>query len=298
MDLRLLRYFAACVDAKSLHAAAEVLHVSQPALSKAIHTLEAELGVPVLERRPRGVVPTAYGETLLRYAKLIDSELRHATAEIDAMRGATKGEISLGVVPTMIKTVAEAAASVLRTHPGLKLKVKAGFSAELTTALLDGEIDVAVLLLQDGGAPLGLAFEPLLQTDPAIVARTDHPLAGGPAPRLSDLLAYPWMIPVYPASHRKVVSQVFLDAGLKPPAATMEVSTVVAFATLIRDTDMLTIMPRTLLASGSADGIAPLPVSFPFAPESVGLAYRENSRLLPGARIVMEAVRTVSAAQQ
>jgi len=54
VDLRLLRYFIACVEHKTMHSAADAVSVSQPALSKAIRSLEAELGVILLDREPRG----------------------------------------------------------------------------------------------------------------------------------------------------------------------------------------------------------------------------------------------------
>ena len=142
MDQRVLRYFLACVDYRTMHAAAEAVHVSQPALSKAISNLEAQLGVTLLERHPRGVVPTRFGDTLYQYAKMIDSEMRQAVAEIDAMRGMTRGTIVIGVIPTMSTVMADVAATVLESLPGLELKLKIGFSSELTKALLETRGDV------------------------------------------------------------------------------------------------------------------------------------------------------------
>ena len=296
MDLRLLRYFVACVENKSMHAAAEALHVSQPALSKAVHQLEAELGAPLLDRRPRGVVPTPYGETLLRYAKMIDTELRRATAEIDAMRGATKGKINVGAVPTMISPMTRAAREILRSHPGLKLEIRAAFSRELTAALLDGELDLALILIPEGGAPPGLAFESIRRTNPVIVARADHPLSGREKLSLDDLRAFPWLAATYPSTHWRILNRVFLDAGVPPPEAAMEVSTVVFFAPLIRETDMLTIMPRSMLSeSPEGAGLVALPFELPFPAEQIVLGYRENSYLLPGAKIVMQQLKAVCA---
>ena len=296
MDLRLLRYFVACVENKSMHAAAEVLHVSQPALSKAVHQLEAELGVPLLERRPRGVAPTPYGETLLRYAKMIDTELRRASAEIDAMRGATKGKINVGAVPTMISPMTRAAREILHAHPGLKLEIRAAFSRELTTALLDGELDLALILIPEGGAPPGLAFEPIRRTNPVIVARAEHPLSKKDQLTLDDLRACPWLAATYPSTHRRVLNRVFLDAGVPPPQPVMEVSTVVFFAPLIRETDMLTIMPRSMLSENpEGTGLIALPFALPFPAEQIVLGYRENSYLLPGAKIVMQHIKAVCA---
>lgn len=296
MDLRLLRYFTACIEHKSMHAAAEALHVSQPALSKAIHQLEASLGAPLLERRPRGVVPTAYGATLLRYSKMIDAELRRAAAEIDAMRGATKGKINVGAVPTMIPAMTRVAAEVLHSHPGLKLQIRVAFSAELTSSLLDGELDLALILIPEGGAAPGLVFEPVQPTEPVIAARAGHPLTQRSKLSIADLKEFPWLMPAYPATHWRVISRVFLDAGVPPPEPAMEVSTIVFFANLVRETDMLTVLPRIMLKEGgSALDIVALPVEFPFPAEQIGLAYRENARLLPGAKIVMERIKAACA---
>lgn len=299
MDLRLLKYFAACVEHKNLHAAAEALHISQPALSKAIRNLETEFHVPLFERRPRGVVPTAYGLALLRYTKLVESDLRRAIAEIDAMRGATKGKINIGVVPTMIAPVSAAMRTVMKSHPGLMLAVRAGFSTELMTALLDGELDFAIILLPAGDSPLGFKFDRLFRTDPVVAVRANHPLTKRKNVNLQDLLEFPWLLPTYPPSHRRVVNQVFLDAGIPPPTPAMEVSTVVFFESLIRDTDMLTIMPTTILATGGrAPNPVALPIKFPFEPEWVGMGYRDTSFQLPGARIVMQCIKEICGAMR
>ena len=291
MDLRLLRYFMACVEHKTMHAAAAAAHVSQPALSKAINNLETGLGVRLLDRRPRGVVPTPYGEALFRYAKMIDSEMRRAIAEIDAMRGLTRGTIVVGVIPTMTDIMADVAREVLARHPGLKLRLRVGFSTELTVALREGEVDIALLLSADA-PPVGLAFDPLLRTGPVVMVREGHPLAGRSGLSLRDLTDFPWLIPDYPASHRAIVNRAFLDAGMPPPVSAIDVSTIVFFDSLVRQTDLVTIGPATLLsASDRVSHVVALQTDFQFPPEEVGMAYRENSTLLPGARVVIELVR-------
>ena len=297
MDLRLLRYFVACVEHKTMHAAAAAAHVSQPALSKAMSNLETGLGVRLLDRRPRGVVPTPYGEALFRYAKMIDSEMRRAVAEIDAMRGMTRGTIVIGVIPTMSAIMSDVARDLLAGYPGLHLRMRVGFSSELTAALLEGEVDIALLLLPADSAPIGLAFEPLLRTGPLVVVREHHPLAERTDLSLRDLADFPWLIPDYPPMHRAIVNRAFLDAGVPPPVSAIDVSTVIFFDSLIRQTDLVTVAPATLL-SGSDRGaqLVALRTNFQFPSEEVGMAYRENSTLLPGARAVIDLVRARCAA--
>jgi DNA-binding transcriptional LysR family regulator len=291
MDVRILRYFIACVENRTMLAAAQAVHVSQPALSKAIANLESELGVTLLDRHPRGVVPTPFGQTLFRYAKMMDSDMRRAIAEIDAQRGMTRGTILIGVIPTMSSVAGLVAQTVLTRYPGLKLKLRVAFSAELTPALLEGEVDIALLLLPGEQPPPGLTFTPLLSTGPVIVVRKDHPLARQPRSSLRELAEFPWLIPEYPASHRAIIQRAYLDAGLPPPLAAIDVSTIVFFESLIAQSDLITVAPSTLLSARAGVDLTALQTDFVFPPEQVGMAFREHSTLLPGARAVIDVFR-------
>jgi DNA-binding transcriptional LysR family regulator len=295
VDLRVLRYFIACVENKTMHAAAEAVHVSQPALSKAIGNMEEELGVILLDRHPRGVVPTRFGDTMYQYAKMIDSEMRQAVAEIDAMRGMTRGTVVVGVIPSMCDVMADVAAILLETFPGMEMRLKIAFSSELKKALLDGELDIALLLLPENTAPMGFAFDPLVPVKPCIAVRRGHPLAERSDLTLAELANYPWLIPDYPLSHRAIINRAFVDAGLPPPKGAIGVSTVVFFHAVLLQTDLISIVPSTLFSEHAAD-LALLQIDFAFPPELIGLAYRQYSTILPGAKAIMQLIRNRCAA--
>ena len=76
MELRHLRHFAAVVEAGNLSKAAEKVFISQPALTRSIKNLEDIVGAELLERRPRGMVPTPAGIALYRYAQLMLNEAK------------------------------------------------------------------------------------------------------------------------------------------------------------------------------------------------------------------------------
>lgn len=291
MNLRLLRYFVACVENRTMHAAAQAVHISQPALSKAMAELEADLGVTLLDRMPRGVAPTPYGDMLFRYAKMIDSDVRRAVAEIDAMRGVTRGRIVVGVIPTMTPLIGEVARSVLDLHPGLHLNLRVAFSVDLVPALFKGDLDVALLLLPGVEPPPGLTFDPLIQVRPVVVVRKGHPLSQRPRLSLEELAEHPWLIPDFPTSHKESVHRAYLDAGLPPPNPAVSVSTTVLFERLLSQSDLISVIPSTLLDTGADSGLVPLSTDFSFPSEQVGLAFRDRSALLPGARVVMDLIR-------
>ena len=291
MDMRLLRYFVACVECKNMHAAAETVHVSQPALSKAIAELEAQIGEKLLDRLPRGVAPTAYGDTLYRYAQVIENAARSAVAEIDAMRGMTRGTVVIGVIAALTSVISDVALDILSSHPGLNLKIRVGFSSELLVALREGELDVALLFLPSETSPISLVYEPLVESYPAVVVRKDHPLALRPKPTLRDLAGYHWLIPEFPAAHKECVDGAYLDAGLTPPQSTIRVSTAVLFVSMISRSDLIGVLPSSLLQENDTSELSFLDTEFGFPLERVGLAFREHNTLLPGARKVMDLIR-------
>src|SRR6266508_3411249 len=92
----LLRPFLAVARAGTLSAAARELGVSQPALTKAVHKLEQQVGVPLFDRRARGMALTASGSALLLHARLIEAQCRVADAEIAALAHGEGGRLAIG----------------------------------------------------------------------------------------------------------------------------------------------------------------------------------------------------------
>ncbi|MDN4476301.1 LysR family transcriptional regulator [Demequina sp. SYSU T00192] len=102
MELRHLRYFAAVVEAGSLTAAAQALHMSQPPLSVAIAKLEAEVGVPLLVRTPRGVEPTSAGRYLLDQSSRVLGDVDDMVAALGRFGAGTAGQLTMAAVPALL----------------------------------------------------------------------------------------------------------------------------------------------------------------------------------------------------
>jgi DNA-binding transcriptional LysR family regulator len=99
LDSNLLRCFLAVLEHGRLTTAADELCVTQPALSKSLRRLEDELGVPLFQRTPSGMVPTTYGITLGRRARLIQLESLSARTELQMLREGGFGSITIGIGP-------------------------------------------------------------------------------------------------------------------------------------------------------------------------------------------------------
>src|SRR6478736_5279873 len=101
MKFSQMRDVVAIAERGSLRAASRHLSLAQPALTRSIHELERELGVPLFERRARGMVLTPMGEAFVRRASAVLSEVRRARDEVEQLRGGSAGSViaALSIVP-------------------------------------------------------------------------------------------------------------------------------------------------------------------------------------------------------
>lgn len=201
MDLRLLERFLSVIEHGSFNRAAQKLHISQPALSKSIQSLESLYGVQLITRTPRGVTATSFGESIYAHAKLITSGVEHLGQEISAMRDLTLGTVNLGTSPGAAFTNNVLARAILRlSKKGRRLIInsRVGPRELLVKPLLAGELDFVITVLADE-APEQLVQQELYRDPLLFVVGRKHPLAGKKAVNIGDLAGFPWIVPDEPA---------------------------------------------------------------------------------------------------
>ncbi|MEO1986459.1 MAG: LysR family transcriptional regulator [Martelella sp.] len=195
MDFRQLRYFIQVVELSSITAAAERLNIAQPALSRVVKALEDELGVSLLRRHGRGVMPTEEGIRLARRAKAIIEDVVDMAGDISGNRAPLSGTVTLGLPPTVSEILAtHLIERTLIKYPDVKLRIISGFSGHVQDWLLRGKID------------LGVAYEgqksPSIKSKPMIIeqlfliqsAKTEGGRDGVPIP-VRDALERPLILP-------------------------------------------------------------------------------------------------------
>jgi len=132
LKLRDLDILLAVVEAGSMGKAAKRLNISQPAVSKAIVELEDALGVRLLDRGRRGVVPTAYGIALAKHSVTVFNDLRYGIQAIDFLSDPTRGEVRIGTTePIATAIVLPAIDRLSRKYPRLSFHVLPGDTASL-----------------------------------------------------------------------------------------------------------------------------------------------------------------------
>ncbi|MBX7201167.1 MAG: LysR family transcriptional regulator [Rhodospirillaceae bacterium] len=175
VTLRQLRVFEAVARHLSFSRAAEELHLTQPAVSMQVQSLEEIAGLPLTEQIGKKIRLTAAGEEVARQARLIAQQLREAEEAIAAMKGAEAGRLLIGVVSTAKYFAPALLAEFARRHPRIELRLTVNNRGAVVKQLTDNEIDLAIM----GSPPRELETVAEVFADHPLVfiARPDHPLA-------------------------------------------------------------------------------------------------------------------------
>ncbi len=145
MLLRQLQTFAQIVDLGSITAAAERLHLSQPAVSRQLKSLESDLGARLCERRGHAVVPTPAGEVAYGYAQRMQSLERELHRQLASVSSPEAGDVTVACVDTIaIYTLPDILAPFAHRHPAVRVRVRTGPIRVTVDRLLAHEADVAL----------------------------------------------------------------------------------------------------------------------------------------------------------
>ncbi|MGL5490018.1 MAG: LysR family transcriptional regulator, partial [Shewanella sp.] len=114
LKFKYLKLLVTVGEQQNIFRAAQILNMAQPAATKIIRDIEIALNLSLFERSSRGVVPTLYGEILIKHAKLVLSQVRHASEELSTIQGGLSGRVTVG---TLL-----AASATLLPHAIIRLK--------------------------------------------------------------------------------------------------------------------------------------------------------------------------------
>jgi LysR family cyn operon transcriptional activator len=150
MNFRHLRTFVAIAEAGGIHRAVARLNLSQPAASRQIHALEAELGVPLFDRIGRRVQLTSEGEDLLRRSRRLLADVQSLTERAGALKKGETGTLRVGATPQVIENTLSASLVRYRhRHPGVEVQLAEEGGADLPRRLDRGDLNFAIMAVDD-----------------------------------------------------------------------------------------------------------------------------------------------------
>src|SRR5690554_2651466 len=216
MDLANLQTFIAIAEQQSFSLAGERLHVTQPAISKRLASLEEQLGVRLFDRIGRTIRLTEAGQALLPRAYRIVNELEDARRSLSNLSGAVTGRLSLATSHHIgLRRLPPLLRAFTKNYPEVMLDIRFLDSEVAYADILHGRCELAIITLSPHCEPPLKAVK-VWHDELVFVAAPDHPLALHNDISLTDLCSYP---AVFPGSHtftRKIALQLFDKAGLTP----------------------------------------------------------------------------------
>ena len=293
LKLRQLRLLVAVGQHGNILHAARELGISQPAATKMIQDLEIDFEVKLFDRTNRGVVPTIFGESLIRHGKLIFAQVSNAAQELDDLNEGNSGRVVVGTLlaasPTLLPIAIE---RLLKERPKVAVKIVEGTNEVLMPALLSGEIDMVVGRLPSHRHRANITQEKFFDERVLAVVGMQHPLAGAGPVTFEQLKPFGWILTPAETTLRRQTDQFFVRQGQYVPSVTIESVSYLANRSLLRAHNLVGLMPSHVASLDIEAGLlAQLAWAVPFGAGPVGVSHRGEQSLSPAGAAFLQALR-------
>lgn len=270
--LRQLQYFVAVAEQGGVSRAAQILSISQSAVTEAIKELESDLGVELFERHPRGLNITHKGHQFLRHATKILAGVSDARRTFSGEAEQASGRLHLGVTSLVAGYVlSDLLARYRRAFPGVEVTAIEDNGDYLEHLLVGGELDIAVMVISNLRDRMALQAEILESSPYRLWLPLGHPLATAEIISLADVATEP-LIMLTIDEIEENTGKLLMALGARPH---------VAFRT--RSVEAV----RSLVATGAGVALLPDLVYRPWSLEGDRIESRDISGALPVVQVGM-----------
>lgn len=280
MNLRMLRTFVEVVRRGGFSQAAPVVCLTQSTVSKAVKTLEDDLGLPLLNRLGQGVELTAAGEILYRRALVLLAEQSDLLAELEALRGLKQGRLRIGLPPVGSGALFAALFATFRQrYPELDVELVEQGGQRLAESLAAGEVDLAAILMP---VPEEFDYQEVRSEPLMVVLPARHPLAGRQRLDIRALATEPFILfEAGFALNAKILAACAL-AGVVPRVVARSAQ-IDFIADLVEAGLGLAFLPRVVARQHLREALVMVPLDAPNTEWRLALAWRRNAHLSPAA---------------
>lgn len=297
IDLRRLRVLRELEQRGTVSATATALHLTPSAVSQQIAGLSRDLGVPLLEKRGRGVRLTGQARVMLSHASAVQERLELARADLAAWDEGAVGEVRVGALSTAISALVAPCLSRLRQErPRLQIRVVESDPPDALTRLDVGDLDIVLAAdYRDAPGRRDPRYHrvDLLTDRMDAVLPADHPLADPSGVRLESLADEPWVASAVDNPCAQIMLAVCAAAGFSPDVR-HHCTEWDAVAALVAAGAGVALIPR-LAQPLRQDGLVVCPVLGAQASRLIFAAMRAGSQHDPGTAAALACLRSVAA---
>lgn len=293
MDVHQLKTLIHVAELGSLSKAADRLNIAQPALSRQIRLMEAELGAPLFTRHGRGMVITGLGRDVLHRAENIMRELQAINALPSAASPGLSGTVAVGTTPTVGEIVAvPLARHIAATQPDVTIRFSSAFSGYLTDWLQRGQLDVAAIY--DLQPVPSLRIEPVMVEDLLLIGSASAGLSLDNPVGFPALAGERLVLPSPRHGLRSILDACAGRAGIALTAA-IEADSLTVLIDLVRHGFGPTILPLAPIHRHVVDRtLTAAPLINPTPVRTIVLAYPADRPVAPAARYVAGSIVAIA----
>jgi DNA-binding transcriptional LysR family regulator len=296
VELRHLRYFAAVAELRNVTKAARRLHVAQPALSRQIQDLEAELGLKLLERSTRGIKLTEVGKFFAGEAGAVLARVDEALKAVRALARGEMGELRVGYAPSpTTEILPRALAAFQKAAPGVRVTLLDLASDDLESALLDERVHVSVMVKPGSRPQPGILFEEIVRYSLRVAVARQHRFARMTKVPLRCLLDEP--LAAYARTeyteYHEMLETIFANFDRNPDIA-VECDGATSLRAAVESGRGVALVPEVFRNLGGL-GVRLRPIDPAPPPMIVGCAYTSSSASTVTAQRFLSTVRSVCA---
>ncbi|HEV7319867.1 MAG TPA: LysR substrate-binding domain-containing protein [Ensifer sp.] len=276
LTLRQMRYFEALASARHFGKAAELVHVSQPALSAQIMEMESHLGVKLVERSRSGVLLTRKGEEVLARARAILVEVDLLEQSARTSSGTLEGRIRIGVIPTLAPYLVPRLVPHLRSiYPAIEIELKESVTSRLVGDLGDGLLDAVIAAL-----PIdtdGLATKPLF-SDRFYMAMADNERNILMSPLTEDQVDVEQLLLLEEGHCLRDQALAVCSTAGKRRLVSFGATSMTTLLQMVANGMGMTLIPEIAIATeASRNAIRIVPFAAPEPAREIGLVWRRSS---------------------
>ena len=297
MKLQDLHVLMTVVQAGSMRKAAARLNTTQPSISRSIAKLEDAVGVPLLDRNPHGVEPTAYGRALLDGGTAMFDDLRQAVKNIEFLADPEVGEVRIACGHHLAASFVSAVVDrVSLRFPRIVFRLMSVDSTALMEReLLARNVDLLIARRLGSVSDERLDFEFLFDDANFVVAGAQHPLARRRRIELAELAKESWVLPPPELPPGRLAQEAFRASGLGHPRVTVVATLPDVRMRFLATGRFLSIFPNSVLVTYTMrPDIKILPVKVTLAHVPIGIVTLKNRALSPVAKLFIEHAREVA----
>jgi DNA-binding transcriptional LysR family regulator len=293
-----LRVFVAVLEHRSFRKAAAVLRLSQPAVTKAIASLEQTLGLKLFDRVADGVVPTVHGSSFAPRAVAVFDELRRAAQDLTLVSSGATGSLRIGSVPMpAIPFLPVALDKLMAQHPGIFVSLVEERETELIDRLRKRDIELAILRMSLVEASDDMRVHGLFDEKLCVVAAKDHPLVSRKRLGWDELCAQRWVMPPADCYFYGYVQRTLDRLGMPMPQHRVETFSIQMQFNMVLHAGLLGFGMRSQIEfAPGKEFLVRLPFELPMHASPVAAVTLASHQPSPLAQQLIDRIRALAAA--